>query len=108
MASWTTPSNAALVMASWTAAHTDYQVERPAAAQLQLALPPRPDEHAPGRWRLRTVGCDEPEAFRLRAAAFEGAGPLVQEGTPTAARGLDLHQGALRVVAEGGWSAAVS
>ncbi|MFB9603701.1 hypothetical protein ACFFTQ_12035 [Streptomyces roseofulvus] len=102
-----TPSKAALVMASWTAAHTDDQVERPAAAQLQLALPPRPDAYAPGRWRLRTVGCDEPEAFRLRAVAFEGAGPLVHEGTPTAGRGLDLHQGALYVAAGDGWSASV-
>ncbi|MFJ5711665.1 hypothetical protein [Streptomyces sp. NPDC093105] len=103
-----TPSRAALVMASWTAAHTDHRVERPAAAQLQLALPPRPDAVAPGRWRLRTVSCVEPEAFRLRTAAFGGEGPLAPVGTPTAACGLDLHQGALRVTAEDGWSASLS
>ncbi|WP_189953636.1 hypothetical protein [Streptomyces roseolus] len=102
------PSRAALVMASWTAAHTDHGTERPAAARLQLALPPRPDDTAPGRWRLRTVSCADPEAFRLRAAAFEGAGPLVQVGAPTAARGLDLHRGALYVAAGDGWSASVS
>ncbi|MFD6345874.1 hypothetical protein ACFWF9_14265 [Streptomyces roseolus] len=103
-----TPSRAALVMASWTAAHTDHGTERPAAAQLQLALPPRPDDTAPGRWRLRTISCAEPEAFRLRTAAFEGAGPLVRVGAPTAARGFDLHRGALYVAAEDGWSASVS
>lgn len=102
-----TPSHAVLVMASWTAAHTDHRTERPAAAQLQLALPPRPDTTTPARWRLRTVGCGEPEAFRLRTAAFEGAGPLVRVGAPTAARSLDLHQGALFVAAGDGWSAAL-
>ncbi|MFF5505670.1 hypothetical protein [Streptomyces roseolus] len=103
-----TPSRAVLVMASWTAAHTDYGTERPAAVQLQLALPPRPDDPAPGRWRLRTVGCAEPVAFRLRAAAFEGAGPLVQVEAPNAARGLDLHKGALHVATGDGWSASAS
>ncbi|MFD8009488.1 hypothetical protein [Streptomyces sp. NPDC058955] len=103
-----TPARAALVMASWTAAHTDHRLERPASAQLQLALPPRPGATTPGHWRLRTVGCVEPDAFRLRAAAFKGAGPLLQAGTPTAARSLDLHQGALYVATRDGWSASVS
>ncbi|WP_128981407.1 hypothetical protein [Streptomyces roseicoloratus] len=103
-----TPSQAALVMAAWTAAHTDYQTERPAAAQLQLALPPRAHEDSSGPWRLRTVGCTEPNSFHLRTGAFRGAGPFVQVGKPTAACSLDLHQGALRVAAGDGWSASVS
>ncbi|QES51961.1 hypothetical protein DEJ50_33165 [Streptomyces venezuelae] len=102
-----TPSQAALVMAAWTAAHTDYQTERPAAAQLQLALPPSTDKSSSGPWRLRTVGCTEPNSFRLHAAAFQGPGPLVQVGKPTAACSLDLHQGALLVAAGAGWSASV-
>lgn len=103
-----TPSQAALVMAAWTAAHTDYQAERPAAAQLQLALPPRIDENSSGPWRLRTVGCTEPNSFHLHADAFRGPGPFVQVGKPTAACSLDLHQGALLVAAGAGWSASVS
>ncbi|MGW1116928.1 hypothetical protein ACWD5B_07445 [Streptomyces tanashiensis] len=103
-----TPPQAALVMAAWTAAHTDYQTERPAAAQLQLALPPRTDDNPSAPWRLRTVGCADPDAFRLRTDAFQGPGPLVQVGKPTAACSLDLHQGALLVAAGTGWSASVS
>ncbi|MEU9851806.1 hypothetical protein [Streptomyces sp. NPDC047974] len=103
-----TPSQAVLVMASWTAAHTSYGTERPTAAQLQLALPPRPDETLPGRWRLRTAGFEEPVAFRLRTAAFEGAGPLVRVGAPTEACGLDLHRGALHVATADGGRVSVS
>ncbi|MFF1415825.1 hypothetical protein ACFVX6_39660 [Streptomyces sp. NPDC058289] len=101
------PSQAALVMAAWTAAHTDYQTERPATAQLQLALPPGTDKSSSGPWRLRTVGCTEPNSFRLHADAFQGPGPLVQVGKPTTACSLDLHQGALLVAAEAGWSASL-
>ncbi|MFF9727769.1 hypothetical protein [Streptomyces gardneri] len=103
-----TPSRAALVMAAWTAAHTDYQTERPAAAQLQLALPPRTDKSSSEPWRLRTVGCTEPNSFRLHADAFRGAGPFVQVGKPTSACSLDLHQGALLIASGTGWSASVS
>lgn len=95
-------------MAAWTAAHTDYQTERPATAQLQLALPPRTAGNASGSWRLRTVGCTEPDAFRLSTDAFQGPGPLVQVGAPTAACSLGLHQGAVFVAARAGWSASVS
>ncbi|GAA1403569.1 hypothetical protein GCM10009639_48570 [Kitasatospora putterlickiae] len=102
-----TPPQAALVMAAWTAAHTDYQTERPAAAQIQLALPPHTDDDSSAPWRLRTVGCADPDAFRLRTDAFQGPGPLVQVGTPTAACSLDLHQGALLVAAGAGWSASL-
>ncbi|MFF5787837.1 hypothetical protein ACFY8P_23060 [Streptomyces sp. NPDC012693] len=103
-----TPSQATLVMAAWTAAHTDYQTERPAAAQLQFALPPHTDNSSSGPWRLRTVGCTEPNSFRLHADAFRGPGPLVQVGKPTTACTLDLHQGALLVAAGAGWSAPLS
>ncbi|MGW7428182.1 hypothetical protein ACWGIN_01385 [Streptomyces sp. NPDC054861] len=103
-----TPSQAVLVMAAWTAAHIDYQTERPAAAQLQLALPPRAHEGSSGPWRLRTVGCTEPKPFHLHADAFQGPGPFVQTGKPTAACSLDLHQGALFIAAADGWSASVS
>ncbi|MFI6530652.1 hypothetical protein [Streptomyces uncialis] len=103
-----TPSHAALVMAAWTAAHADRHTERPAAAQLQLALPPRTHEHPSGPWRLRTVGCTGPDPFHLHADAFRGPGPFVQAGKPTAACSLDLHRGALLVTAPEGWSASVS
>ncbi|WP_051950552.1 hypothetical protein [Actinacidiphila yeochonensis] len=103
-----TPSQAALVLAAWTAAHTDYQTERPAAAQLQLALPPRTNDNSSAPWRLRTVDCADPDAFRLSTDAFQGPGPLVQVGKPTASCSLDLHQGALHVAAGAGWSASVS
>ncbi|MEU3607494.1 hypothetical protein AB0E83_18925 [Streptomyces sp. NPDC035033] len=99
------PEQAALVMTSWTAAHADHGTERPAAAQLQLALPPRPGENPAGPWRLRTVGCTEPDAFHLRTDAFQGSGALVQVGTPTAACSLGLHQGALLIATGTGWSA---
>ncbi|MER5870750.1 hypothetical protein [Streptomyces sp. NPDC002044] len=102
------PSQAGLIMAAWTAAHTDYQTERPAAAQLQLALPPRTDENPSGPWRLRTVSCAEPDAFRFHTDAFKGPGSFVQVGEPTAACSLDLHQGALLIAARAGWSASVS
>ncbi|WP_282691964.1 hypothetical protein [Streptomyces sp. CC208A] len=102
------PTQAVLVMAAWTAAHTDYRTERPAAAQLQFALPPRADENPSEPWRLRTVDCAEPDAFRLRTDAFQGPGPLVQAGAPPAARGLDLRQGALYVATGAGWSPPVS
>ncbi|MFF7212847.1 hypothetical protein ACFZAU_20275 [Streptomyces sp. NPDC008238] len=95
------PSEAVLVMASWTAAHTRYGAERQAEALLQLALPPRPDTARPAVWRLRTVVCPGPEAFRLRTAAFRGPGVLLRSGPPGGAGGLDLHEGALRVAAEG-------
>ncbi|MFG2949233.1 hypothetical protein [Streptomyces adustus] len=103
-----TPSQAALIMAAWTAAHIRYQTECPAAAQLQLALPPRAHENSSEPWRLRTIGCTEPNSFRLHADAFQGSGPFVQVGKPTAACSLDLHQGALLVAAGDGWSASVS
>ncbi|MDW6066020.1 hypothetical protein SAZ11_59930 [Streptomyces sp. FXJ1.4098] len=103
-----TPAQAALVMAAWTAAHTNYRTERPAAAELQLALPPRPDEPPSSPWRLRTVSCAEPDAFRLHIDAFQGPGQLTQTGRPTAACSLDLHHGAMRVAAPDGWSASVS
>ncbi|MEU1543629.1 hypothetical protein ABZ461_37150 [Actinacidiphila glaucinigra] len=62
-------------MASWTAAHTTYGVEHPAGARLQLALPPGTEEAPAAAWRLRTVDCAGPEAFRLRTAAFRGRAP---------------------------------
>ncbi|MDX2848689.1 hypothetical protein PV342_09460 [Streptomyces sp. PA03-3a] len=99
-----TPSQAVLVMASWTAAHTTYDVEHPARARLQLALPPGTEEAPAAAWRLRTVDCAGPEVFRLRTAAFRGPGPLVRSGQPAGAGGLDLHEGALHVVAGDGWS----
>ncbi|MER5198126.1 hypothetical protein ACWD3J_32235 [Streptomyces sp. NPDC002755] len=102
-----TPSQAVLSMATWTAAHSAHGSERPAVAQLQLALPPRPDENSSAAWRLRTVSCTDPDAFRLHTDAFQGTGPLVQVGRPTAACSLDLHRGALFVAAGDGWSASV-
>ncbi|MFD3335963.1 hypothetical protein ACFWV1_25400 [Streptomyces sp. NPDC058700] len=103
-----TPSQAALVMAAWTVAHTDYQTERPAASQLQFALPPHTHENTSAPWRLRTVGCTDPNSFHLHADAFQGPGPFAQTGKATAACSLDLHRGALFVAAENGWSASVS
>ncbi|MFD4370201.1 hypothetical protein [Streptomyces sp. NPDC058486] len=102
------PSQAVLIMAAWTAPHLDYRTERPAAAQLQLALPPRAHEDPAGPWRLRTVGCTEPNSFRLHTGAFHGPGPFVQAGKPTASSSLDLHRGALLVATEDGWSASAS
>ncbi|OPC76935.1 hypothetical protein B4N89_40785 [Embleya scabrispora] len=102
------PSQAVLVMAAWTATHTDYGTERPAAAQLHLALPPRNDDTTSAPWRLRTVGCADPDTFRLRTDAFQGPGRLVRVGKPTTARGLDLHQGALHVTTGAGRSAPVT
>lgn len=102
------PPQAALVMAAWTATHSDYRKERPATAQLLLALPPRPDEDHLVPWRLRAVSCTEPDTFRLRAAAFQGPGQLTQTGKPPVACSLDLHHRALHVVAPDGWSASVS
>ncbi|MFG1811597.1 hypothetical protein [Streptomyces sp. NPDC049040] len=102
------PTEAALTMAAWTAGDADRCSERSAVAQLQFALPPRPDESPSAPWRLRTVSCTEPDAFHLRSGAFEGPGPLVQTGRPTAACRLDLHRGALLVAAGDGWSASVS
>lgn len=102
------PKQAVLSMASWTAAHTDYRLERPATAQLQLALPPRPGEDSSAPWRLRTVSCTEPDAFHLDTVAFRGPGSLVQVGKPTAACSLDLHQGALLIATSDGWSASVN
>ncbi|QMU70043.1 hypothetical protein [Streptacidiphilus sp. P02-A3a] len=101
------PSQAVLTLAAWTAAHTRHGSEHPATAQLQLALPPR-GENASGRWRLRTVSCTDPDAFRLHTDAFQGPGTLVQVGKPTAARSLDLHGGSLLISAKDGWSAEVS
>ncbi|MGA4864568.1 hypothetical protein ACPB9J_18185 [Streptomyces lavendulocolor] len=89
------PSQAALVMTAWTAAHTDHRIKRPSAAQLQLALPPRTGDDSSAPWRLRTVSCDDPDAFRLRTDAFQGPGPLVHVEKPTDTCALDLHQGAL-------------
>ncbi|KAK1183878.1 hypothetical protein B7755_040680 [Streptomyces sp. NBS 14/10] len=103
-----TPAQATLVMAAWTAAHTNYRTERPATAELQLALPPRPDEPPSSPWRLRTVSCTDPDTFRLHTDAFHGPGQLTQTGKPTAACSLDLHHGAMRVAAPDGWSASVS
>ncbi|MEU5101348.1 hypothetical protein AB0H07_03510 [Streptomyces sp. NPDC021354] len=100
-----TPSQAVLVSAAWTAAYDDYGTERAADAQLQLALPPRPDEPLSAPWRLRTVSCTEPEAFRLHADAFQGPGQLTPSGEPTAACGLDLHHGAMLIAARDGWRA---
>lgn len=102
------PSRAVLVMASWTAAHTEYRSKRPATARLQLALPPRTDEVPPATWRLRTVSCTGPDTFRLRTSAFQGPGVLVQSGQPAGAADLDLHRGALHIATGGGWSAPVS
>ncbi|NYV74965.1 hypothetical protein [Streptomyces sp. UH6] len=101
------PGQAVLSMVSWTAAHTDYRVERAATAQLQLALPPRPGGSSSAPWRLRTVSCTEPDAFHLDVTAFQGPGSLVQVGKPTAACSLDLHRGALHIAAGDGWSASV-
>ncbi|MES4906081.1 MULTISPECIES: hypothetical protein [unclassified Streptomyces] len=95
-------------MTAWTAAHTDYRTECRATAELQLALPPRPDEPPSAPWRLRTVSCPEPDAFRLHTAAFQGPGQLTQTGKPTDACTLDLHHGALLIAAPDGWSASVS
>ncbi|MFC8536076.1 hypothetical protein ACFUJY_19265 [Streptomyces sp. NPDC057249] len=94
------PRRAALVMAAWTAARA---AERPAEAQLQLALPDGPG--AP--WRLRTVSCATPRDFRLADAAFQGPGALARTGKATGPSSLDLHRGALYVATEEGWSAAV-
>jgi hypothetical protein len=99
---------AVLSMASWTATHVGYRSERPASAQLQLALPPPRGEDSPARWRLRTVSCTKPDAFHLETVAFQGPGPFVEVGKPTAACSLDLHQGALLIAASDGWSASVS
>jgi hypothetical protein len=101
------PPYAHLVSAAWSAAYTDRTRERPATAQLQLALPPRPDAGSSAPWRLRTVGCAGPEVFRLDTAAFRGAGPLAQTGRPEGACRIDLHGGALLASAADGWSAAV-
>ena len=98
------PPYAHLVSAAWSAAYTDHGRQRPARAELQLALPPRPDAGPAAPWRLRTVGCTGPEAFRLDTAAFRGEGPLVQTGTPTGACRIDLHGGALLASAAKGWS----
>ncbi|MFI1586283.1 hypothetical protein [Embleya sp. NPDC020630] len=103
-----TPSQAVLVMASWTATHTDYGTERPAAAQLHFALPPRNDDTSSAPWRLRTVDCADPDTFRLCTDAFQGPGRLVRVGKSTTARGLDLHQGALHVTTGAGRSAPVT
>ncbi|MFG2563939.1 hypothetical protein ACGFR6_00710 [Streptomyces sp. NPDC048567] len=97
------PRSAALVMAAWTAARAGYRTEHPAEAQLQLALPAEPG--AP--WRLRTLSCAEPHAFRLAVAAFQGPGELARSGKATGPSSLGLHQGALYVATEEGWSAAV-
>ncbi|MFF3057371.1 hypothetical protein [Streptomyces sp. NPDC057909] len=102
------PKQAVLSMAAWTAAHTGYRSEHPAAAQLQLALPPGPGEDSSAPWRLRTVSCTGPDVFHLRTHAFQGPGSLVQAGKPTAACSLDLHGGALLISAGDGWSASVS
>ncbi|SNS69542.1 hypothetical protein SAMN05216252_107449 [Actinacidiphila glaucinigra] len=101
------PSQAVLVMASWTAAHTKYGTDRPAGARLQLALPPGTEEVPAAAWRLRTVECTGPEAFRLRTAAFRGPGPLVRSGQPAGTACLDLHEGAMHVVTRDGGSAPV-
>ncbi|MFJ7627053.1 hypothetical protein ACIQZN_11230 [Streptomyces sp. NPDC097595] len=90
-------------MAAWTAARAGYRTEHPAEAQLQLALPAGPGEP----WRPRTVSCAEPHAFRLAVAAFQGPGALARTGRATGPSSLDLHQGALYVATEKGWSAAV-
>lgn len=103
-----TPSQATLVMAAWTAAYSDSHKEHPATAQLQLALPPRPDENPSAPWRLRTVSCTEPADFHLHTAAFWGPGSLIQTGKATASSSIDLHRGALFVAAGDGWSASVS
>lgn len=100
-----TSSQAALVSAAWTAAYDDYGTERPADARLQLALPPRPGEPPSAPWRLRTVSCTEPDAFRLHTDAFQGPGQLTPSGEPTAACALDLHHGAMVIAARDGWRA---
>ncbi|MEW1863265.1 hypothetical protein AB0399_23360 [Streptomyces sp. NPDC088194] len=102
------PSQAVLTMVAWTAAHTGHLAECPATAQLQLAVPPRPDETPSAPWRLRTVSCTDPDAFHVHTDAFQGPGSLIQLGKPTAACSLDLHQGALLISAEDGWSASVT
>lgn len=73
------PRRAALVMAAWTAARAGYRTGHPA----------------------------EPHAFRLTGAAFQGPGALARTGKATGPSSLDLHQGALYVATEEGWSAAV-
>ncbi|NEC66019.1 hypothetical protein [Streptomyces sp. SID9727] len=92
------PPRAALVMAAWTAARAP---GHPAEAQLQLALPGRPS--AP--WRLRSLSCPTPHAFRLAGAAFQGPGALARTGKATGPSSLGLHRGALYVATEEGWSA---
>ncbi|UGQ12464.1 hypothetical protein LO772_02280 [Yinghuangia sp. ASG 101] len=101
------PPYAVLTMAAWTSAHTDYRSQRPATAQLQLALPPDPDEPSATPWHLRTLDCTTPTAFHLHTRAFQGPGPLTQTGTPTAACTFDLHEGALHIASGDGWSAAL-
>lgn len=102
------PPQAVLTMAAWTATHTLYNSEHPATAQLQLALPPRPGRNPSAPWRLRTVSCTDPDAFRLHTDAFEGPGSLVQVGKPTTACSLALHRGALLISTKDGWSTSVS
>lgn len=102
------PPQAGLVMAAWTAAHTSYRTDRPASAELQLALPPHAREHPQAPWRLRTLGCTAPDAFHLRTNAFHGPGPLALPGRATAVGRLDLHRGALAVATPDGWSASVT
>ncbi|WP_189850418.1 hypothetical protein [Streptomyces omiyaensis] len=98
-----TAPRAALLMASWTAAHLDHRTERHATAQLQFALPPHGRDPSQA-WRVRTVECVEPNSFHLRTEAFRGPGPFTRTGIPGSARTLDLHQGALLVTTTNGWS----
>ncbi|MGR6998430.1 hypothetical protein ACU686_10615 [Yinghuangia aomiensis] len=102
------PSEAALTLASYTARHAaPYRPdsETPASALVQFALPRRTPADP---WRLRTLRCQTPDVFRIRAEAFDGPGSLVQTGKPTGNCAFDLHHGALHVAAPDGWSAALA
>jgi hypothetical protein len=97
------PVPAALVMADWTAGHERFGERRPATALLMLALPPRAGDPSSAPWRLRTAEGTEPDVLDLRTEAFAGPGLLARAGEPAPGSGLDLHNGALRGTAPGGW-----
>lgn len=93
-------TQAALRLASYTAAHTRYGSAREASSTLNLALPPGPQEAADKPWRLRSLKIDNARRFHLHTRAFDGPGDLRLAQQQDKVNSISLHGDALTVSAE--------
>jgi hypothetical protein len=93
------PAQAELRLASYTAGHTRYGVEREASTVLNLAVPSRLEDATEGLWQLRALEINNTSRFRLSAGAFSGPGGPEAVVAQDTVRSFTLHGGALTVSA---------